>query len=361
MRHGRHVPRLGSGRAAGHPLPQATRAGPPLRSVAYPGRYGPALTANLGTGPNDGWPLLPISMFGREPTSGPFSPNGLGSSATLVTDLPTMTPQSETVDLQLRDMARRIVPRTVLLLWHHLRMSARRCLRPFLRPLYLDLSYRVTGRRISRAQWVESARRETYQEMMEWTWSETQNNAPQYFERLRFAVENASGRVLELGCGIGTMTKWLASSKRVAEIVAVDAFEQAIAQLKSYQIPKVIPVTASSQDFGLPYDMHFDTVIACELLEHLYWDEEKEFLRHLRRYIHSDTRFVISVPIGWLEDPIHVRAFSKRKFIRHLGRYYGKPICVDYSSGYSQVAWGYFTRGWKTGRGASPGWGRLGR
>lgn len=202
---------------------------------------------------------------------------------------------------------------------------------------------------------------ETYQGMMEWTWSETQKNAPQYFERLRFTVENASGRVLELGCGIGTMTMWLASSDKIAEIVAVDAFEQAIAQLSSYQIPKVIPVRASSQDFRLPYGTYFDTVIACELLEHLYWDEEKEFLHHLSRYTNSDTRFVISVPIGWLEDPTHVRAFSKRKFIRHLGRYYGKPVCVDYSSGYSQVAWGYFTRGWKTGRAAFAGWGRLGR
>ncbi|MBN1969068.1 MAG: hypothetical protein JW870_06850 [Candidatus Delongbacteria bacterium] len=65
-------------------------------------------------------------------------------------------------------------------------------------------------------------------------------------------------------------------------------------------------------------------------------------LNTLRLYIDSKTAFIISTPIGWLSDPYHVRGLSKRKFEQHLKKYYGAPIEIDYSSGYSQIAFGYF-------------------
>jgi len=86
----------------------------------------------------------------------------------------------------------------------------------------------------------------------------------------------------------------------------------------------------------------FDTVLICEVIEHIYPDEERKMLNSLRPYIDSKTAFIVSTPIGWMPDPYHVRGFSKRNFKRHLKKYYGTPKEIDLYSGYSQVAFGWF-------------------
>ena len=55
-------------------------------------------------------------------------------------------------------------------------------------------------------------------------------------------------------------------------------------------------------------------------------------------------RFVISTPVGFLEDPDHVRGFSKTQFIEHVEGLYGPIETLDYRSGYSQLAVGRLER-----------------
>ena len=70
-------------------------------------------------------------------------------------------------------------------------------------------------------------------------------------------------------------------------------------------------------------------------------DKEMKMRESLSSLIHPTTKFVVSVPIGDLQDPYHTRSFSKKEFKKHLITLYGEPIEIDYSSGYSQVAWGF--------------------
>lgn len=198
------------------------------------------------------------------------------------------------------------------------------------------------GTRINRNQWLSEEKMLTYRNLMTLSWREIQLDAPNYFNRLKLSLGKANGKVLELGCGIGTMTRWLSESAHVEHIWAVDAFEQAIETLKVFNLLKVTPLTLPVENLGLISGVRFDTVLICELLEHLYPDEETKMLKSLYSLTDSMTKFVVSVPIGSLQDPHHVRSFSKEKFKRHLIKFYGKPIEIDYSAGYSQVAWGYF-------------------
>ena len=200
---------------------------------------------------------------------------------------------------------------------------------------------KTTENRTDRNQWKDS-NKSTYYDMVEWSWSETEENAPQYFKRLAFSINNATGMVLEIGCGIGSMTKWLSKNPDVHHVVAIDAFEEAISPLKAFNFDKVAPIQMALQDISFDDNIHFDTVMICEVLEHLYPDEEDKMLKAIGPYISPATRFVISVPIDWLPDPHHVRGFSKEEFKDHLRDFYGAPVEIDYSSGYSQVAWGYF-------------------
>lgn len=74
------------------------------------------------------------------------------------------------------------------------------------------ISYRFLGRKINRNQWArteENARNwDLYNKLIEYSWHETKTNFPAYFRGLKFCVEHCRDEVLEVGCGIGTMTKW---------------------------------------------------------------------------------------------------------------------------------------------------------
>ncbi|MCC7509249.1 MAG: class I SAM-dependent methyltransferase [Planctomycetes bacterium] len=209
----------------------------------------------------------------------------------------------------------------------------------------LHLRYCLLRQKIDRNQWElqpESALR--HRKWMTLSWEETASGHPDYFARLSASVAHVRGRVLELGCGMGNMTRWIAARDEVSEVVAVDGFEQALAELRQRALPKVDARCMGMHELHFEAGERFDTVVACELLEHLYPDEEAALLAAIRPHLAQGAGYVVSVPIGWLEDPHHVRAFSRAKLTRHLARHFGPAEGRDESSGYSQVAWGRFTQ-----------------
>lgn len=205
--------------------------------------------------------------------------------------------------------------------------------------IFNSINYKIKKRK-DRNQW--KSINETYANLMVWSWKEISENAPSYFKRLDFSVQNTSGVVLEIGAGIGNMTKWLSASQDVTKIYAVDGFQEAIDFLRKYDFPKVIPVLSSVDSMQFSKNISFDFVVMCELLEHLYEDEEMKMLNNIRRNLKENSKFIISTPIGWLDDPHHVRGFSKAGLMKHVEKYYGNITKIDYTSGYSQVVIGNF-------------------
>ncbi len=223
--------------------------------------------------------------------------------------------------------------------------NLRHYLRTILRWLSVQTAYRLYNRKISRNQWKDPASIHTYQTMMQWTWKETSIKAPSYFRRLTGSIDKTHGKVLEIGCGIGTMTRWIAQRESVSRVWAADCFPECLSLLSDYRLEKVTPWLLDMDNPSLPPHT-FDCVVVCEVLEHLYPDEEIRLLHILHKHIKPDSHYVVSVPIGTLMDPCHVRIFTRRTFHRHLRRHWGIPEGTDYRSGYSQVAWGQFnTRG----------------
>lgn len=208
------------------------------------------------------------------------------------------------------------------------------------------ISYRLLGRKTNRNQWARTQKNagnwDLYNKLIEYSWHETKTNFPAYFRGLKFCVEHCRGEVLEVGCGIGTMTKWIAQQELVTKVIAIDISPEAIGNLKERQIGKVWPVLMDMQRLNFERRQKFDTVMLCDILEHIYPDEEKSMLISLKTYIDENTYYIISTPIYWMDDPYHVRGFSKSEFKKHLRRYYGKPSTIDYSVGYRQIAVGRF-------------------
>jgi len=216
-------------------------------------------------------------------------------------------------------------------------------LRGCLRPLAIHLQWRFAGKRIDRDQWTGAdSALATYRQQRDLPWAEVQTTFAAYALRAGAAISQARGRVLELGCGIGNMTTHIARRPEVESVLAVDGFARATAELQALRVPKVSVLTAAATELVLPAESRFDTLVMCEFLEHLYADEELRLQSALRPHMAPSARWVISVPVGWLEDPHHVRAFSVAAFHRHVRRFYGPLEGHDESSGYAQVAWGAF-------------------
>lgn len=216
-------------------------------------------------------------------------------------------------------------------------------LRGFLRPLSIHLKWRLAGKRIDRDQWSGAQESlDVYRRQRDLPWPDVKALYPPYARRAGAAIVQARGRVLELGCGIGNMTSHIAQRPEVESVTAVDGFATATAELSGLGLPKVSVFTAAAEGLVLPEGALFDTVFLCEFIEHLYPDEEARLLAALRPHLAPGAKWVVSVPVGWLEDPHHVRAFSVQAFRRHLRRFYGPVEGSDESSGYAQVAWGAF-------------------
>ena len=210
------------------------------------------------------------------------------------------------------------------------------------------ISYRLLGTKINRDQWARTEANDRVWDLSNkltgYSWHETETNFPAYFRGLKFCIEHCKGEVLEIGCGIGTMTKWLAQQELVIKVTAIDISPEAIEKLKEYQFEKVYPVLMDLKSMNFDRGQKFDTVMICEVLEHIYPDEEKKMLASLKAYIDKNTRYIISTPIYWMDDSYHVRGFSKREFKRHLRRYYGEPQIIDYSVGYRHIGVGRFSK-----------------
>jgi hypothetical protein len=198
----------------------------------------------------------------------------------------------------------------------------------------------ASHKKISRNQWVSEEIFLTYRKLISFLCEEIELNAPKYFNRLRLSLSKANGKVF--GCGIGTITRCLSTSADVQHIWGVEAFREAVETLKAFDLPEATPLTLPVEDPRLISGVCFGTVMICELIEHLFPYEEKKMLKFLYSLIDSMAKFPISVPIRTLQDPHHLRSLSRRNFRKHLVKYYGNPIEIDYSSDSSQVPWGHF-------------------
>jgi SAM-dependent methyltransferase len=134
-------------------------------------------------------------------------------------------------------------------------------------------------------------------------------------ERFRAALLREVGalapaRVLDAGCGEGIVAGWLSAALPGAEITAVDARPEAIAELRR----RNPGLRAEVGDvYALPFrDGEFDLVLAIEVLEHL--DRPRAALRELARV--SASNLVLTVPH---EPFFRAGNLARGRYVRRLG------------------------------------------
>src|SRR5262249_36008587 len=135
----------------------------------------------------------------------------------------------------------------------------------------------------------------------------------------------ADKRVLEIGCGRGDFTCWLARQQfRPHEIVAADFAHTAVNKGRAFASQhKLSGVTWEVQDIqalGHP-DASFDTVISCETIEHV--PQPRQALKELARVLKPAGRLLLTTPNYFGVFGLY------RMYLRLVGRPYtetGQPI-----------------------------------
>ncbi len=125
-------------------------------------------------------------------------------------------------------------------------------------------------------------------------------------------------RILDVGCGTGTMAILIKKKFPVAEVVGLDGDLQILAIARSKaERPKVEIRFEQGMSFGLPYpDGSFDFVLTSVMLHHLNKEDKQKTARKMYRALCSGGR-LLGADLGESRG-----FFGKilRPFLRHLER-----------------------------------------
>lgn len=127
------------------------------------------------------------------------------------------------------------------------------------------------------------------------------------FRKLVSAGLKPDSRVLEVGCGIGSLTLLLARYVEKGTITAVDISEKSI-ELARHQVCKgysnIAFRVSDMQDFTS--ETAFDFIVLPDVLEHIPIEQHAQLFRMLRKYSHADTILFIHIPspfyLRWVRD-----------------------------------------------------------
>jgi len=124
-------------------------------------------------------------------------------------------------------------------------------------------------------------------------------------------------KVLELGCGRGDFSIWLAKKFPTAEITGVDFSDKAIAiaQARAQAAGVVVQFTVDNAESLRQATASYDWVISCECLEHV--PQPSAMAREVARVLKPSGRFILTTEnyfngmvVGWLVTWWRERAFD---------------------------------------------------
>ncbi|WP_408006384.1 class I SAM-dependent methyltransferase [Pseudalkalibacillus sp. A8] len=122
----------------------------------------------------------------------------------------------------------------------------------------------------------------------------------EHIARYYFSLPYIKGRVLDIACGSGYGSQFIAKSKKktITELIAVDNVSEVIdyASIR-YNHPLIKYHVANALDQELVYTIGtFDTILSFETIEHV--PDEKAFLKNLYGLLNPDGMLILSTPFG---------------------------------------------------------------
>lgn len=113
-------------------------------------------------------------------------------------------------------------------------------------------------------------------------------------------------RVLEIGCGIGTVTSLLARHNRTGQILAVDISPRSIAFAKRNLSDRQNVRFLVSDMSAFEHDGKFDFVVLPDVIEHIPLEQHPRLFATIARHLAPDGRVLINVPCAQLLEHLHL-------------------------------------------------------
>lgn len=126
------------------------------------------------------------------------------------------------------------------------------------------------------------------------------------FRNLKKLGLQKTSKVLEIGCGIGTFSSFLAKFCSEGIVVSVDISPKSIeiARETYKNRPNIRFVVSDMSDFTA--DETFDFVVLPDVLEHIPVDQHAHLFKVIRRCIHEDATLLINIPAPRYLDWIRI-------------------------------------------------------
>lgn len=183
-----------------------------------------------------------------------------------------------------------------------------------------------------------------------------QDNLLQFLIRLsrfKFASKmiKPSDRVLEIGCGSGVGTNFLAQFARHVKAIDVKAGELHAARL----VTRRKNITYQKVDFfDLPEDELFDCVVTLDVIEHLPKPAAVSFVKKTTRHLKQSGLLIVGTPSKYavkyqspLSKASHKKLYDQQELLRLFDKHYHRTIAFSMNdevvhTGFSKLAWYYF-------------------
>jgi len=105
-----------------------------------------------------------------------------------------------------------------------------------------------------------------------------------------------SSNVLELGCGIGVMTKLLSNTVKEGYIEAVDLSDKSIELAKSKNKKKNISFFVGDVVNYIPKKLNYDFITLFDVIEHIPLEKHFDLFKNLAKIADDNTKIVINIP-----------------------------------------------------------------
>lgn len=161
------------------------------------------------------------------------------------------------------------------------------------------------------------------------------------FQRMKKHGLSSSSRVLELGCGIGSMTYLLSKKVKTGIVESVDLSPKSIELLKSSISNAKVKGFAADVVNYKPTESNFDFITLFDVIEHIPIERHAELFENLSSIMTEQTTLLINIPnpkyieydrihqpevLQVIDQPIPLTAIAKNAednglFIHHFETY----------------------------------------